>query len=135
MADEKNKEWPSFYPDELNLPPEGTSPTDGGLYRFVERTPPEKACFKSSHEQSPLRHRRCFTREARESVYGTSFWETKTAALNKLNAFPEALGDKILAYGMLDDSMGVMKHTLEPEHITVWFRISAKPHLNFNEVK
>ncbi|EDW8956984.1 TPA: hypothetical protein ACU3EH_001765 [Salmonella enterica] len=135
MTDDSDKDWPPFYPEELELPPTDTTPAAGGVYRFVEQTPPSRACFKTSHEESPLRYKRCLTREAKESVYGTSFWETKSAALNKLKIFPEALGNKILAYGILDDTMGLMKHTLEPEHITVWFRINAKPHLNFSEVK
>ncbi|WNK51274.1 hypothetical protein RM153_21535 (plasmid) [Pantoea agglomerans] len=135
MSDEHSKDWPPFYPEEFKLPPEGTFPADGDVYRFVDKVPPLRSCFKSSHEESPLRHKRCVTREAKESVYGTSFWETKSAAIKKLKAFPEALGGKILAYGKLDKSMGEMKRTLEPEHITVWFKVTAKPHLQFKEAE
>ncbi|HGH0372877.1 TPA: hypothetical protein ACQ340_000848 [Yersinia enterocolitica] len=131
----ENDNWPDFYPVEPSLPPDDSVEADGSFYRLVCSVPPTPACFLSTHEENPNRHKRCFTMEDKECVYGTSFWVTKDAALKKQEALPEALGEKILAFGFLDGSMGKMKRTLEPEHFTVWFKKNIIIHTNFQEVK
>ncbi|EAR4440568.1 hypothetical protein EOG74_25080 [Salmonella enterica] len=128
-------EYPDFYPAEPSLPPNNSVDTEGGFYRLVRAAPPTPECFLSTHEENPNRHKRCFTIEDKECVYGTSFWGSKDAVLKKQEALPEALGDRILAFGILDKTMGKMKQTLEAEHFTVWFKKNIIIHTSFQEVK
>ncbi|HDT2542375.1 TPA: hypothetical protein QHK75_002392 [Klebsiella aerogenes] len=128
-------EYPDFYPAEPSLPPNNSVDTEGGFYRLVRAAPPTPECFLSTHEENPNRYKRCFTIEDKECVYGTSFWGSKDAVLKKQEALPEALGDRILAFGILDKTMGKMKQTLEAEHFTVWFKKNIIIHTSFQEVK
>ena len=134
MDTTKQQKWHDFYPDDLVIPPEDAIGANGFFYRLVGEIPPTRKCFQSSHEDNPNRYKKCDTNEKLQSVYGTSFWSNPEVALKKQQALPEALGDKILACGGLDTSMGKMKQTLEPDHYTIWFKENVDVHNKFFEV-
>lgn len=129
-------QWPDFYPEQLALPPEDASDTEGAFYRFVLKYPPESGCFLTTHEECPNRHKsKNLTDEKRLCLYGTSFFSDKELALDKRESLPEALGHRKLAYGILKPYMGKMKKTLSKGHYTAWLKVGCCVHEQFKGVE
>ncbi|EKN3731993.1 hypothetical protein [Yersinia rochesterensis] len=135
MAETDNAEskakWPSFYPDDLTIPPEDAVDAEGSFYRLVCRLPPEKECFLTTHEEQPLRHLNCRDDDERKNVYGTSFYSDKKLIERTRETFEEALGDKKIAYGSLSPFMGKMKKTGRKAHYTAWLMLGCEVHTCF----
>ncbi|MGJ7167351.1 hypothetical protein ABMZ84_17215 [Morganella morganii] len=129
MKDELG-DWPDFYPS--NIPPKTALDAEGEFFRLVECNPPELSCFASTFEETPERLLSLKTKEQKECVYGTSFFSNLEGALNNQEKFPQALGNKKIAKGILIAKMGKMKQTFRnPAHFTIWLRVSSNIHRYF----
>lgn len=123
--------WPSFYPDDLIIPPEDAIDTQGEFYRLVCILPPGSGCFLTTHEEQPSRHMSCHDDEERRNVYGTSFFSDKKVIVRTRETFEEALGNKKIAHGSLAPFMGKMKKTGRKAHYTAWLRVGCEVHTYF----
>ncbi|ELY3855409.1 hypothetical protein ABN357_05765 [Providencia rettgeri] len=123
-------EWPDFYP--AFVPPKSAFDAEGELFRLVICDPPAQACFASTYEEDKRRLNACNSREKKECVYGTSFFNSYEGAKNNQDKFPQALGNKKIAKGELIAKMGKMKQTfVNPAHFTVWLRVNSNIHEHF----
>lgn len=127
--------WPDFFPSEMELPPSDSQDAEGTVYRLVNTIPPTETCFLATHQMQPTRHEKCDTLEKKQAVYGVSVWDNKELLLEAIAFLPNGLGQRKLACGEICASMGKMRKTFEPGHLTLWLRINSNIHLNFSEVK
>lgn len=135
MNDEHKDCWPDFFPAELELPPEDAIDAGGIVFRLVREIPPTEACFLATHQEQPRRHEVCDTLEKKQAVYGTSVWSNKELLIEAMASLPHGLRQRKVASGTVNASMGKMRQTLEPGHLTLWLRKNSNIHLNFSEVK
>lgn len=131
----KGSEWPDFYPSDLTLPPIDSDDADGTFYRLVNQTPPQETCFLATHEEQPNRYKK-FRKNGDifclENIYGASFFNNHLDAMTIRDKFPEALGNKKLAKGDLNPSIGKMRpYPNNPSHFTVWIKKMMSPHSSF----
>ena len=135
--DDDKDGWPDFYPSDLALPPKDASDasTEEMLYRLVKSIPPTEMCFLATHQEQPNRHKKCYTLEQKQAVYGTSVWDSRELLVEVMASLPEALKQHKLARGTISAGMGKIRNTLVAGHLTLWLKKNSRVHLNFSEVK
>lgn len=129
-------EWPEFYPSDMELPPKDSVPAEGVVYRLVNNCPPTKPDFKTTHEDSPNRHKKFKNQpQVLEMIYATSFWLEEAEAREKLTLAPVRKKYSKVAKGSLMASDGKMRISKKEKHVSVWFRNSAEPQQHFSCIK
>ncbi|WP_298940688.1 hypothetical protein [uncultured Psychromonas sp.] len=132
-SNNSQSEWPSFYPDNILLPPEDATDTCGTLFRLTIASPPENVCFQSTHEEQPERYKKFLKKpKLLPNVYATSFFDTYEAAEHMKRVFPSILGNKYIAKGNVIPMIGKMKKTSGPNHYSVWIRNNTSIHTSFS---
>lgn len=126
--------WPSYPVNDAIIPPKDAILAAGSFYRLVNTCAPQSSCFQSTHEEQPNRYKR-LNGDDRVNVFGASFFDNRESAVHVRAAFPEMLGEKIIAFGELKNYMGEMKKTRGPSHYTVWLRLDTDIHEHFNCVE
>ena len=122
--------WPDFFP--VGVPPKSAVPAEGEFFRLVRSNPPTPACFLSTHEEYPQRHKK-YRGEALHCVYGTSFFSESRGATDAKAKFPAALGHRLVASGQVTPVFGVMKKTFaDPAHYTIWLKRNCAIHEHFH---
>ncbi|MNZ57406.1 hypothetical protein NFJ01_10580 [Lelliottia amnigena] len=128
--------WPSYYPKNLIIPPQDSLLAQGKFYRLVSHHIPTRECFFSTHQEQPNRHKsKSLSSEDRVNLYGTSFFDNEDKARHTRDAFPQSLGGKLIAEGILIEYMGAMKKTRGPSHFTVWLKNACDIHQHFQSVE
>lgn len=132
-------EWPSFYPEDITLPPTDSIDTDGIFFRLVVTDPPQENCFLTTHEEQPERHMQFRKRQdltGLQNVYGMSFFNEEAGAIGARDRFPDALGHRLVAKGGLEPFMGKMRqYPNNSSHFTMWIRNLLSPYRAFTVIE
>lgn len=85
--------WPDFFP--VGVPPKSAVPAEGEFFRLVRSNPPTPACFLSTHEEYPQRHKK-YRGEALQSMEHHSFQNLAGLRMQKLNFLQLLVIDSLL---------------------------------------
>jgi hypothetical protein len=115
-------DWPGDYPK--GVPPEDSFPADGFVYRAVTKIPPDDKDFMMTREESPRSEYE--TEDKKAKSYGVSFFKKREKLEEKMRKY-KPLGEKVIAQGELDKSLGVISKPNRQSHVTLWKCVNSQP--------
>ncbi|WP_445774339.1 hypothetical protein [Shewanella sp.] len=120
------KNWPSDYPEHLEIPPETANEKTADLYRLVENNPPIEEDFNASYKDPAQAH--LIKKHANlPKFYGTSMFAERHAINNLIDSNPNRFRKKIVAFGEVKPEHGKMSDKSGSDHVTVWFYENVFP--------
>lgn len=122
-------EWPAYYPK--GVPPATAADAKGRAYRIVRTVPPAPVDFRSTFEEWA---------EQGKPVPADDLWRacgtsvhTDLAESRATRERYKPLRTRKIVVGDLEPPHGKMMPTGGPAHVTVWFRVAAKPESAFTK--
>lgn len=121
--------WPSDFP--AQCPPSIARAEEIYVYRLVNNSPPKAEDFLSTRQEWPAREFK--TEIDKCNACGVSVFRNKNDAEKKKQKY-KPLRSKLIAYGKIDASDGVILETYESSHMTWWLKTTV-PNKNFSVEK